>query len=60
MIQDSDEELEDDLEVVVRQPEMIDVPPKQSTGDASSTGKDEVRAGLRWLIKLIQRLYEDR
>lgn len=39
VIQDSDDELDDDIEVDVRQPEKKDASPKQSNSGASSTGK---------------------
>jgi hypothetical protein len=41
VIQDSDDELADDLEVEVQQAEAKDASPKQSASDASSTGKRE-------------------
>ena len=41
VIQDSDDELDDDVEIDFRQPEKKDASPKQSTSDASSTGKRE-------------------
>ena len=41
VIQDSDDELDDNLEVDVHQTEVQDALPKQSTSDASSTGKRE-------------------
>ena len=41
VIQDSDDELDDDLEADAYRPENEDVTPKQSTSDASSTGECE-------------------
>jgi hypothetical protein len=41
VIQDSDDELDDDLEVEVQQAEAKDASPKQFASDASSTGKRE-------------------
>lgn len=60
VIQDSDEELEEDLEVAVCQQDLIEAPPKQSTSNASSTGKGETRSGVSSLIILIQKLCEDK
>jgi hypothetical protein len=39
VIQDSDDDLDDDLEANVHQPETTDASSKQSTSDASSTGR---------------------
>lgn len=41
VIQDSDDDLDDDLEVEVHQTEAKDASPKLSASDASSTGKRE-------------------
>lgn len=40
VIQDSDDELDDDFETDVHEPEKTDASSKQSTSDASSTGTD--------------------
>ena len=43
VIQDSDDELDDDLEVEVQQTEAKDASPKQSDSNTSSTGKRETQ-----------------
>lgn len=61
VIQDSDEELDDDLEIDAAQPEKKDASPKHSTSDASSTGKkEERRADVVSLTNSGQKLCEDR
>ena len=53
VIQDSDDELYDDLEVEVQQVEAKDASPKQSASDASSTGKRK-NHDLKSSVHLIQ------
>lgn len=50
VIQDSDDDLEDDLEVDVPQIAKKDASPKQSTGDTSSTGKAQTSQSSHALL----------
>lgn len=59
VIQDSDDELDDDLLPEEHQAGR-DAPPKQSTGDASSTGKCENQSAFDPLTVIEQRLYENK